>query len=226
MSESASAHPRPTQADPSVPEPQARVKPRGGLSPVWLIPLIALLIGGWLAAKAVLERGPIIQIELKSAAGLQAGQTKVRFKEVEIGQVTAIDVAPRRTSVIVTAELKRGTEDLLTEETRFWVQRPRVTASGISGLETLLSGAYLAIDPMPGGAAAREFTALAEPPLYTSADSGTRFRLNAPALGSLSIGAPVYFRQIQVGQVAGFSLDPQVGAWGSICSSSPRMTVW
>ncbi|MCG6897900.1 MAG: MlaD family protein [Thiocapsa sp.] len=188
--------------------PQAVVRRGSGLSPVWLIPLVAVLIGAWLAVKTLAERGPTIRIEFATASGLQAGSTKVKFKDVDVGQVSAIDVSPDLKTVIVTAELKHGAADFLTEGTRFWVERPRVTASGVSGLETLLSGAYIAIDPVLRGKASRYFKGLEEPPLFTTADSGTQFRLRSPTLGSLSVGSPVYYRQIQVGQVAGFSLDP------------------
>jgi paraquat-inducible protein B len=207
MSEIESVPSAPRLPDPDDGGPRAIVKGRSGVSLVWLIPLVAVLIGGWLAAKTFSERGPVIKIEFGTASGLQAGKTKVKFKDVDIGQVTAIDVGADLKSVIVTAELKHGSEDFLTEGTRFWVERPRVTASGVSGLETLLSGSFIAIDPVQTGKDIRTFKGLEEPPLFTTSDPGTRFRLRSPTLGSLSIGAPVYYRQIQVGQVAGFSLD-------------------
>ena len=207
MSEIESVPSAPRLPDPDDGGPRAIVKGRSGVSLVWLIPLVAVLIGGWLAAKTFSERGPVIKIEFGTASGLQAGKTKVKFKDVDIGQVTAIDVGADLKSVIVTAELKHGSEDFLTEGTRFWVERPRVTASGVSGLETLLSGSFIAIDPVQTGKDMRTFKGLEEPPLFTTSDPGTRFRLRSPTLGSLSIGAPVYYRQIQVGQVAGISLD-------------------
>jgi paraquat-inducible protein B len=207
MSEIESVPSAPRLPDPDDGGPRAIVKGRSGVSLVWLIPLVAVLIGGWLAAKTFSERGPVIKIEFGTASGLQAGKTKVKFKDVDIGQVTAIDVHADLKSVVVTAELKHGSEDFLTEGTRFWVERPRVTASGVSGLETLLSGSFIAIDPVQTGKDMRTFKGLEEPPLFTTSDPGTRFRLRSPTLGSLSIGSPVYYRQIQVGQVAGFSLD-------------------
>lgn len=206
MSESEGVEPRPS-VDRSDETPRALVKPRGGVSLVWLIPLVAALIGAWLAVKTIVERGPTITIELPTAAGLEAGKTKVKFKDVDIGQVTAIDVSPDLKSVIVTAELRQGAEHYLSEGTRFWVERPRVTASGVSGLGTLLSGPYIAIDPVLEGTETRDFTGLEEPPLFTTAELGTRFLVRSPTLGSINIGSPVYYRQIQVGQVAGFSLD-------------------
>ncbi len=187
--------------------PQAVVRARGDFSLVWLIPLVAVVIGGWLAVKTFAERGPVINIEFKTASGLAAGQTKVKFKDVDVGQVTAIDVSADLKTVIVTAELKPGFAEFLTENTRFWVERPRVTLSGVSGLDTLLSGAFIALDPGTEGQARRNFKGLEEPPLFTTAEPGQRFILRSPTLGSLNIGAPVAYRQIQVGQVVGYALD-------------------
>jgi len=187
--------------------PEAVVAPRSRVSLVWLIPIVALFIGGWLAYKAYSERGPEIRIKFKTASGLQAGKTKVKFKDVDVGQVASIRVGSRLQSVIVTAELVAGSEKFLTEKTRFWVARPRVTASQVSGLDTLLSGAYIAMDPVTEGKSAREFPGLEEPPLFTTSEPGKKFILRSKTLGSLNVGSPVYYRQIQVGQVVGYELD-------------------
>ena len=189
--------------------PQAEVGVPSGPSLVWLIPLIALAIGGWLAFKAYSEKGPTIHIQFKTAAGLAAGKTEVKFKDVAIGKVTGIDVTQDLGGVRVTADLVAGAERYLTEGTRFWVERPRVTASQVSGLETLLSGAYIAMDPVNRGEAARDFLGLEQPPLFTTAEAGKQFVLRAPTLGSLNIGSPVYYRDIQVGQVVGHDLDAE-----------------
>ncbi len=187
---------------------EAQVAVRGGLSLVWLIPLIALVIGGWLAYKSYSEKGPTIQIAFKTASGLTAGKTEVKFKDVAIGKVVGIDVTQDLTGVLVTADLVAGAERYLTQGTRFWVQRPRITASQVTGLETLLSGAYIAIDPVQQGDTARNFVGLEEPPLFTTDEPGKQFVLRASTLGSLNIGSPVYYRDIQVGQVVGHDLDP------------------
>jgi len=202
------------EADGPAPEvlAQAEVSVRSGPSLVWLIPLIALAIGGWLAFKAYSEKGPRVRIELKTAAGLTAGKTEVRFKDVTIGKVTAIDVTEDLTGVRVTADLTAGSERYLTEGTRFWVERPRVTASRVTGLETLLSGAYIAIDPVQRGGPVRDFVGLEEPPLFATAEPGKQFVLRAPTLGSLNIGSPVYYRDIQVGQVVGHELGEDTEA--------------
>ncbi|MBK1718677.1 intermembrane transport protein PqiB [Thiocystis violacea] len=187
--------------------PLAVVRTRDRFSLVWLIPLLAVAIGVWLAVKTLNERGPTVTIEFKTASGLVAGQTKVKFKDVDVGQVSAIDVSRDLKSVLVTAEMKHAFGAFLTENTRFWVERPRVTASGVSGLDTLFSGAYIALDPGTEGRAKRDFKGLEDPPIITTSEDGKRFLLRSPTLGSLNIGSPVYYRQIQVGQVVGYALD-------------------
>lgn len=207
---------------PETQPPEAVVVPRRPVSLVWLIPIVALLIGGWLAYRAYTERDPRIRIEFKTAAGLEAGKTKVKFKEVEVGKVTAIDLDEELRKVVVTAELVAGAERYLTRETRFWVARPRVTASQVSGLDTLLSGAYIAVDPVTGGEPAREFVGLEVPPLFTTSEPGKKFILRSRTLGSLNIGSPVYYRHIEVGQVVGFKLDQDGQAVG-ILSPHPMI---
>ncbi|KAA6186989.1 MCE family protein [Thiohalocapsa marina] len=187
--------------------PEAQVVRRDRLSLVWLLPILAVLVGAWLVYQTLAERGPRVTIEFAAAAGLQAGKTKVRYKDVDIGTVTAIEVSGDLSKVIVTAELVHGAEKFLTDQTRFWVARPRVTASRVSGLETLLSGAYVALDPVPGDRGRRHFIGLTDPPVITTDEPGTHFSLRSNSLGSLNLGSPVYHRQIQVGQVVEYALD-------------------
>ncbi|MEJ2730006.1 MAG: MlaD family protein, partial [Deltaproteobacteria bacterium] len=132
---------------------------------------------------------------------------KIKYKDVEIGQGKTIHFNADLSRVLVTAELVKEAEPYLTENTRFWVVRPRVSASGVSGLGTLFSGAYIGMDPGKKGKPARNFNGLEIPPLVTTATPGREFELRASALGSLDIGSPVYYRQIQVGRVIGYELD-------------------
>ena len=187
--------------------PEAVVQSKKQISIVWLIPVIAMLIGGWLAYKGLSEKGPVVTISFESADGLEAGKTKVKYKDVEIGQIETIRFNVDLSRVLVTAELVKEAEPYLTENTRFWVVRPRVTASGVSGLGTIFSGAYIGMDPGNKGKSARRFEGLEIPPVVTTGMPGRDFLLRATELGSLEIGAPVYYRQIQVGQVIGYDLD-------------------
>jgi paraquat-inducible protein B len=186
--------------------PQADVQSKKQISIVWLIPIVAVLIGGWLAYKGLSEKGPTITITFESAEGLEAGKTQVKYKDVQLGQVATIHFNADLSRVLITAELVKEATPFLTENTRFWVVRPRVTASGVSGLGTLFSGAYIGMDPGMEGEPARRFKGLEIPPVVTTGMPGRNFMLRASSLGSLDIGAPVYYRQIKVGQVIGYEL--------------------
>ncbi|MGD9105713.1 MAG: MlaD family protein [Desulfobacterales bacterium] len=186
---------------------RAVVKPKKSVSIVWIVPLVALLIGGWLAYKAITEKGPSITITFKSAEGLEAGKTKIKFKDVEVGQVEEIRLSPDLSQVMVTAQLTKDAKDYLSENTRFWVVRARIVGGGVSGLGTLFSGAYIGMDPGKPGKTARSFKGLETPPIVTTDLPGRHFMLKAERLGSLDIGKPVYFRQIRVGQVVAYELE-------------------
>ena len=188
--------------------PEAIVKVKKQFSIVWVVPLVALLIGGWLAFKAISEKGPTVTITFKTAEGLEAGKTKIKYKDVEVGQVEAITLGEDGSHVIVTAELKKGAEPHLTENTRFWVERARIGAGGASGLGTLFAGAYIGVDlGKPGGKPTRSFTGLEVPPVVTTGLPGHHFKLKAEKLGSLDIGSPIYYRQFKVGQVVAYEME-------------------
>jgi paraquat-inducible protein B len=190
----------------NLPEPEFRKK-KHRISIVWLVPLLALAVGGWLVYKAISEKGPTITIAFKSAAGLEAGKTKVKYKEVELGQVVSIDLDDTLSEVILKAELVKKAEKFLSGNTRFWVVRARVAAGGVSGLSTLFSGAYIGLDPGQPGPPATHFKGLEIPPVVTTDLPGRHFVMRAASLGSLNIGVPVYFRRIEVGQVVSYKLD-------------------
>lgn len=191
----------------SVSEPlQAEVRPKRGISLVWLIPLVALAIGGFLAWKAYSERGPTIAITFDTAEGLEAGKTKLRYLDVEIGTVQSVAIAPGLKNIVVTAEMVPSAAEYLRADTRFWIVKPRIGVGGVSGLGTLLSGAYIGLEPGEGESA-REFTGLEDPPPISSNVPGREFVLTAANLGSVSPGAPIYYRGIDIGQVLGYELD-------------------
>ena len=185
------------------------IKERRSISIVWLVPFVALIIGGWLIYKAVTEKGPTISISFQSASGLEAGKTKVKFKNVEVGVVQAITIGKDLSNVILKVLMRKGSEPYLTEKTQFWVVRAQVDASRISGLDTLLGGAYIGIEPSAEGDFVKNFKGLEVPPIVTSEMKGKRFALSAARLGSLNPGSPIYFRQIQVGQVVDYKLDKE-----------------
>jgi paraquat-inducible protein B len=187
------------------PEPlPAREK---GLSLVWLVPLIAALIAGWVGWKAWSEQGPEILITFRSADGIEAGKTRVRYRSVELGRVVHLSLGEGRHEVRVKAHMNKEAEPFLTSSTRFWVVRPRIDPGGISGLSTLISGGYIELDPgNTGNQGARVFTGLDEPPVIASGAPGRYVHLIAQQLGSLGVKSPVYYRRIQVGEVVGYRL--------------------
>jgi paraquat-inducible protein B len=189
--------------------PQALAAPKSGrsLPLVWLVPAVALAIGAWLAVSHWLERGTTIIISFRTAEGLQAGKTKIKYKDIDIGQITEINLAPDLSGVIATAELVKGAESRVVADTRFWVVRPRISGSTVSGLQTLLSGSYVAMDVGKSTQRARVFTGLEQPPAFTTDAPGRQITLRAEDIGSLDVGSPVYYRRLQVGQVAAYELE-------------------
>ncbi len=187
--------------------PEAIVKMKKQFSIVWVVPLVALLLGGWLAFKAISEKGPTITITFETAEGLEAGKTKVKYKDVEVGQVESIILGGDGSYVIVTAEMVKGAKGRLTENTRFWVERARIGAGGASGLGTLFAGAYIGLDlGEPGGKPTLSFKGLEIAPVVTTGLPGSHFKLKAKRLGSLNVGSPIYYRQIKVGQVVAYEM--------------------
>ncbi len=174
---------------------------------VWLVPILAAIIGGWIAVRAILDHGHYIVVTFIDADGIEAGKTKVRYKNVDVGDVRKITLAADHRTVNVSIEMARFADPFLVEGTRFWVVRPRLGASGVSGLGTLLSGAFIAMDVGTSQDFVRDFTGLEVPPAITGDSAGKQIILEAADLGSLSVGAPAYFHHIQVGQVIALALN-------------------
>ena len=200
--------PPPDLPDPNA-IPEARVVPhkRWSLRLVWLVPLAAALIGVGLGIKALRERGPTVRIAFASAEGIEAQKTRVKFRNMDIGRVTEVNLSEDRQRVVATVEMSRQAQPLLVSDTRFWIVRPRISATQVSGLGTLFSGAYIGMEAGQGDDAAREFEGTDTPPAITGDRPGRRFTLHAADLGSLEIGSPVYFRRVQVGTVIAHELD-------------------
>ena len=186
------------------PLPQAVERKPGpkSLQLVWIVPILAALIGGFIALKTLWERGPTITIQFVSGEGIEAGKTKIKHKSVDVGTVKSVELSPDRKSVVVRAEIDRHSADgFLVEDTRFWVVRPRIAGGQVSGLGTLLAGSYIGSDPGKASAERRAFVGLETPPPITADVPGRQFRLTVDDLGSLDIGSPVYFRGVVAGRV-------------------------
>jgi len=181
--------------------PDAVVGPRRGPSIVWLVPLLAAAIGVWLWYVAEHEKGPQITIALHTAEDIETGRTRVKFRNVDLGEVQRIDFADDLSGVVVTVQMNRRATPYLRDGARFWVVRPRIGARGISGLGTLVSGAYIEMEPSISGQPRRSFTGLEEPPVAPNDAPGLKLQLHAEDLGAVDVGSGVFFKGIQVGQV-------------------------
>ncbi|WP_019446942.1 MlaD family protein [Cupriavidus sp. BIS7] len=200
------------EQDPETPDfPEAVATPahrsRLRMQLVWLVPIVAVLIGGWLAVKAVIEQGPQITITFKTGEGLEAGKTKIKFKDVDIGIVKSVALSQDSKRVVVTADIAKDAGRLLVDNTRFWVVRPRISGGSVSGLGTLLSGSYIASDTGNATKTRHDFVGLETPPAFTSDVPGREFLLKSEDVGSLDVGSPVFFRRLQVGEITAYNLD-------------------
>ncbi|MFC3124907.1 intermembrane transport protein PqiB [Pseudoroseomonas globiformis] len=187
--------------------PFAEARPhRRRFSLIWLIPIVAAAITGYLLWTTYSARGPLVTVHFRTADGLTAGQTQVRYKSVAIGLVERIELADDLSGITAFVRMDRDLADHLTEGTRFWVVRPRLTAGNVSGLETIVSGAFIEFDPGPPGEARHDYRGLEDPPGIRSDEPGRIFTLKTWRLGSLNRGSPVFFRDVQVGEILSF--DP------------------
>ena len=189
------------------PTPKKTSQTRWAPSLVWLIPIIAALVGLFLILKLFLDHGPTITVSFRTAEGLQAGKSKVKYKDVEIGEVKAIRLSKDRSKVLATILLSKDAKGFSASDASFWVVRPRVDATGITGFGTLLSGAYIGAEAGTAENSSNEFVGLELPPIVSRDATGKQFVLHAHDVGSLDIGSPVFYRQIKVGRVASYNLD-------------------
>ncbi|MHC8294173.1 PqiB family protein [Pseudomonas sp. LB3P58] len=187
---------------------QAPVKTRRfSVSLVWIVPIVAVLVGISLVVHTMLQEGPTITVMFKTGSGLTANKTEVKYRNVVIGHVSDVELSSDQKSVNATIKLSKQAESFTREDSEFWVVRPRIGAGGVSGIDTLLSGDYIGADIGQADARAKNFTGLENPPPITYGEPGKRFTLHTDDLGSLDIGSPVYFRKIPVGQVVAYALN-------------------
>ena len=185
--------------------PRPAIRKRSGLSLVWIIPVLVAITGGWLIVKTLNEKGPVISISFKTAEGIEAGKTRLRYKNIEVGLVESIRFNDAASRVLVRAQMAHDAAPFLRRGTRFWVVRPQLSLRGVSGLSTLVSGAYIDIEP-GSGAEQRHFEGLEMPPVVRSTDPGRRITLISERLGSVDTGSPISYRGIPAGEVLGHAL--------------------
>jgi paraquat-inducible protein B len=189
--------------------PQATVVPpkRTRISVIWIIPILAALVAIGIAVQRIRSEGPTITIAFAAAEGIEAGKTFIKYKDVNIGRVTKVELSDDYVLVLVTAKIAKHAAGLMVQDAKFWVVRPTISLSGVSGLSTLLSGNYIGFEPGKSQESEVTFVGLDEAPV-AAGQQGRQFVLNASDLGSLEVGSPIYYRRLQVGKVVGYNLTP------------------
>lgn len=178
---------------------------------IWLVPIAAALVGAALLINAWTSKGPRITVSFQSAEGLEVGKTVLKYRDVIIGQVTSITLNSDHTRVLIGADVERSAAALVTSDSQFWVVRPRIGLGGISSLDTLVSGAFIGVGRGSSKSPGEHFVGLEAPPPLAEGLAGKRVILHTDDLGSVSYGAPVYFRRLKVGRV----IDQQMDADGA-----------
>ncbi|MES2474963.1 MAG: MlaD family protein [Verrucomicrobiota bacterium] len=198
-----------SEQDPITPPaatPELRAAQRWNI--VWVVPILALLIGGWMIWKNFTSQGPVARVRFETAEGIEAGKTAIKCRSVRVGVVKRVVLDKDLSSVLVYLELDPDYDQLLRRGTQFWVVRPRVSGTEVTGLGTLLQGAYIELDPgKPEGEAKTLFKGRETPPATNRNIPGRRLTLTAEKAGSLVAGSPIYYRGFEIGRIEGRTLD-------------------
>ncbi len=194
-------------APPSVPQARAVPRRHTRFSFVWIVPILAAVVGGWVAMTRILSEGPKIIIVFPSAEGLEAGKTKIRYKGVDVGTISNMRLSEDHQRIVATAQMAPRTDDFLVQDTQFWVVKPRISGANVTGLGTLISGSFVGMEIGSSSESKREFVALDTPPIIAGGAPGRFFVLKTSNLGSIDRGTPIFFRHLQVGEVASYALD-------------------
>lgn len=202
-----------TDERPSAPPQQAphtaKRRRQMRLSPIWIVPIVAALIGLWLAYDNYLQRGTQITLVMDNAEGIEAGSTLIKTRNVEIGQVVHVGLSDDLLSTEITARITPEAERMLVDDSRFWVVKPRIGREGISGLGTVLSGAYIQLQPGSSETPRRYFDVLDQPPVASQDVEGIRINLVSQLGNSLRVGDPVTYQGYTVGRVEATEFDAE-----------------
>ncbi|MDR6490683.1 paraquat-inducible protein B [Paraburkholderia terricola] len=191
----------------AIPEAVAIEPPKWRIQLIWLVPLIAVLVAGWLVVRSVMQTGPTVTIRFSTGEGIEAGKTRIKFKNVDVGIIKSVELSDDHKTVLASAEMSRNASSMLVDDTRFWVVRPRIAGGTVSGIGTILTGSHIGMDIGTSKTARGDFVGLESPPVLASGTPGREFVLKSENLGSLDIGSPVFFRRLQVGQIVSYALD-------------------
>jgi paraquat-inducible protein B len=188
-------------------EAKAKVTRQRRIAPIWIVPIVAVLLGVWMVIYTYRNQGPTITISFSTAEGIEAGKTKIKARSVDVGVVERVELAEDLERVIVTAKLDLSATPLLREDTQFWVVRPRVGVGGISGLGTIVSGGYVEMVPGTGSPGRRQFVGLDDVPVTPVGSPGLELTLVSSRAGSLKTGDPIVYRGFEVGRVERAEFD-------------------
>ncbi|QUJ69336.1 intermembrane transport protein PqiB (plasmid) [Photobacterium sp. GJ3] len=189
--------------------PKAEVSPIRQISLIWLVPVVALVIGFWMLIQFLASKGPEITLKLTTAEGIEVGKTEIKALNVKVGVITDVKLSDDYNSIMAVAQLDKDAERMLKTDTRFWVVKPRIGTQGISGLDTLLSGAYIELQPGVEKEEQLKFTVLDIPPVAPLDTKGLRLVLTHEEAGKLSVGDPVLYEGFTVGRVEKVSFDTE-----------------
>ena len=195
-----------SDTQPLPPPIEARTRRSRRIPVIWSIPILAIAIGGWLAWDTFSKQGPTITVTFNTAEGLQAGQSQLKYRDITLGTVKSLDLSEDRSHVLVTIATTHNATPLLNDQTIFWVVKPRLFAGNVTGLDTLLSGSYVGMLPGTSKKPQRAFVGHEDPPVLQSSVAGHTFTVQAKRLGSISLGSPVFFRDLDVGEVLGWDI--------------------
>lgn len=186
---------------------KAKASRASRFSPIWIIPIVAALMGAWLVVDNYRNTGPLITLTISNAEGIEAGKTKIKTRNVDIGRVEEVKLSDDLSHALVMARINHDAEDVLVENTRFWVVKPRVGREGITGFGTVLSGAYIQLDPGDSDKTKRKFEVLKQPPVALDGVEGIRITLVSQLGNSLRVGDPVTYQGYTVGRVETVEFD-------------------
>lgn len=189
--------------------PDVEIRDQKWPSPIWIIPLTALLIGCWLLFQIWYQKGPSVTVQFTSAEGIEAGKTEIRYKAVTVGKVKKLILSDDLKYINAQIELNKEIGEHLGNDARFWVVTPRINRSGVSGLTTFFSGTYIGMDPGTNTDDQSFYTGEERPPVIAPSENGRRFFLLSDSLGSVDIGSPIFYKQLQVGEVMDYKLLPE-----------------
>ncbi len=188
---------------------QAKIRKISQWSPIWIVPVAAVLIGSWMLYHTFKNQGPTVTMLASNAEGIVSGKTQIKSRSVDVGKVVSVELSQDLKQVVIRARMNPGTDNLLNDESQLWVVKPTIGRGGVSGLNTLLSGAYIELQPGKGDSGKYFFELLETPPIAPPDAPGVRIFLSSSDAAALAVGDPILYRGYDVGTVERSEFDMQ-----------------